>query len=321
VVVPPARATPELAGALAAGGLRAAVSAPLGARGEAMGAITFLATPQRPLARTDAALVEDLARLASAAVDTARLYRQARDAVHARDEFLSIASHELKTPLTSLALQSESLLATANRFGAEALVRKAEVVGRNVDRLTRLVASLLDITRITAGRLELDLEDVDLAALAGEVVDRFQDEAARAGCAIALDAPGPVVGRWDRLRLDQVLTNLLSNAVKYAPGQPVSVRVSGDGARAELTVRDRGIGVSEADQRRIFDRFERAVSRRNYGGFGLGLWIVRQIAEALGGSVRIESAPGEGSMFTVELPRAAVAVAPRPEERPGAPAP
>ncbi len=295
--------SPRLVAVLRGTGLRSALSVPLLSRDQPLGAITFLSTAPR-FAPEDLALAEDLARLAAAAIDTARLTWRAQEAVRARDEFLSIASHELKTPLTSLALQSDSLRLSARRGDAEALLRKVEVIRRSVDRLARLVGSLLDLSRITAGHLELDVEEVDLTDVAREVVGRFEEEALRAGCALRLDAPAAVTGVWDRMRLDQVLTNLLANAVKYGPGKPVDVRVRGEPGRALVSVRDHGIGISAADQQRIFERFERAVSRRNYGGFGLGLWIVREIVEALGGTVRVESAPGAGSNFTVELSRA-----------------
>ncbi|MGC3999244.1 MAG: CHASE domain-containing protein [Anaeromyxobacter sp.] len=296
--------TPGLAAALRELEVHAALHVPLLARGERLGGISLLACRGRAAFDChDVTLAEDLGRLAAAAVDTARLYRDAQDAIRARDEFLSIASHELKTPLTSLALQSDSLRAVARRSKDQGLAGKAEVVRRNVERLVRLVASLLDISRITAGRLELELEDVDLAAVAREVAHRFEEEAQRAGCALGLELDGHVVGRWDRLRVDQVVTNLLSNAIKYGQGQPIDVRVSAQADRAVLAVRDHGIGIAPADQPRIFERFERAVSKRNYGGFGLGLWIVRQLVEAMGGTVRVESAPGQGALFTVELVR------------------
>ena len=111
-------------------------------------------------------------------------------------------------------------------------------------------------------------------------------------------------GKWDRLRLDQIVTNLLSNAMKYGSGEPIEVAMTGTPEAVRLEVRDHGIGIAPEHQSRIFDRFERAVSGRHYGGLGLGLWIVRQILDALGGSIRVRSAPGEGSTFTVELPRA-----------------
>ncbi|WP_242340633.1 CHASE domain-containing protein [Anaeromyxobacter sp. SG66] len=296
---------PALAGALREAGVGSSLTVALASRGERLGTLTLLAGARRRFTRGDVRLATDLARLVAAAVDTSRLYAAARAAVRERDEFLSIASHELRTPLTSLALQSESLRAKANRLQLDDVARKAEVIRRNVDRLARLVASLLDLSRITAGRLELELEPFDLAELAREVVARFEDEARRAGCTLELVAPEPVPGSWDRLRLDQVLTNLVSNAIKYGPNQPVEVRVEGVGERAVLTVRDRGIGIPPEDQARIFERFERAVSKRSYGGFGLGLWIVREIVESLGGTVRVESAPGSGATFTVELSRRA----------------
>jgi signal transduction histidine kinase len=295
---------PAVAAVLREAGLRKLLSVPLVARGDALGAITFLSTRRR-LEDEDVALGEDLARLVVAAIDTSRLYARAQEALQERDDFLSIASHELKTPLTSLLLQSEALRNSARRTDADAVVHKAEVIRRNVDRLSRLVSSLLDLSRIAAGRLEIELEDVELGALVREVATRFEEQAERAGCALVVDTPSePVVGRWDGLRLDEVLTNLLSNAIKYGTGRPVELRVRRDGDLARVAVRDHGIGISEADQRRIFERFERAVSKRHYGGFGLGLWISRQIVQSLGGDVHVESALGKGSTFTVELPGA-----------------
>ncbi len=289
--------------------VRAVLTVPLLSRDQALGAVSLL-TARRRFDPEDMTLAQDLARLAAAAIDTARLTWRAQDAVRARDEFLSIASHELKTPLTSLSLQSDSLRLSARRSDTAAILRKVEVIRRSVDRLGRLVGSLLDLSRITAGRLEFEVEEMDLAEVARDVVSRFEEEASRAGCALRLDAPEPVTGTWDRLRLDQVVTNLLANAVKYGPGKPVDIQVRGEPGRALLLVRDRGIGISVEDQQRIFERFERAVSKRHYGGFGLGLWMVREIVEALGGAVRVESAPGLGSTFTVELVRAVTAPAP-----------
>jgi signal transduction histidine kinase/CHASE1-domain containing sensor protein len=310
--------SPALLAAIRESGLHEALLVPLHARGEALGAFVLLAGSRRRFRSDDLGLAEDLGRLAAAAIDTSRLFQRAKAAVDARDEFLSIASHELKTPLTSLALQADSLRTAARRADTEGITRKAEVVRRNVERLARLVASLLDLTKITAGRLELELESVDLAEVTREVATRFEEEAARARCPLTVDAPAPVPGRWDRLRVDQVVTNLLSNAVKYGPGRPIELRVRSEGDRGTLAVQDHGIGIPEADQPRIFGRFERAVSKRHYGGFGLGLWIVREIVDALGGEVRVESAPGLGSTFTVSLPREP-ALGAAEEDQPAAP--
>ena len=131
---------------------------------------------------------------------------------------------------------------------------------------------------------------------------RFRDDFDRSGCDAAICADGNVIGNWDRLRVEQIVTNLVSNAVKYGRGRPVEITVSRAGERARLTVRDHGIGIAPEHQARIFGRFERAVSERHYGGLGLGLWLVRRIVDALGGTIALESELDAGSTFTVELP-------------------
>jgi len=245
-----------------------------------------------------------------AAEERERMLARAEDAVRARDVFLAIAAHELKTPLTPLRLETERLLSAAqaarvDRLTPQRLTERFSILQRQVGRLVELVAVLLDVTRIAGGKLELSLEEVDLGELVREVVERHRNDLERAGCEIALRVAPGAVGRWDRLRLDQVVTNLLTNAMKYGPGKPITVAVEvvdvGE-ARARLTVSDAGIGVAPEDHARIFERFERAASARHYGGMGLGLWIVRQVAEALGGSAGVASAKGEGAAFTVELP-------------------
>lgn len=179
---------------------------------------------------------------------------------------------------------------------------RVESARRQVRRLAHLVNDLLDVSRLSAGRLDLDLEEVDLAAVAREVVERHRREALAAGCAVEVLAPAPVPGRWDRTRLEQVTTNLLSNAIKYGKGRPIRVEVRAVDGRARLEVVDHGIGVDPADHERIFQRFERAASPHEFGGLGLGLWIVREILVRLGGSVRVESRLGTGACFVVELP-------------------
>jgi signal transduction histidine kinase len=222
---------------------------------------------------------------------------EAEAGVKARDRFLSIASHELRTPLNPLHINVQLLLRAA-RTGAlrEGLSGKllgvVESCDRQLKQFGQLIDNLLDISRIAAGRLDLRIEEVDLAAVTREVVGRFGPELAQAGCPLALRADAQVVGRWDRLRLEQVVTNLLANAVKYGKGKPIEVEVRAGAEAAHLIVRDQGIGIAPEDQGRIFERFERAVSGYEYGGLGMGLYIVRQILDALGGSVRVASAPG-----------------------------
>ncbi|WP_242346808.1 sensor histidine kinase [Anaeromyxobacter terrae] len=233
----------------------------------------------------------------SAFIDVTKLV----EAVRTRDAFLSMASHELKTPITSLQLQVGSLLRARGAVPAP-VAKAADATRRQVVRLTALVNTLLDVSRLNEGRLQLELEPVDLSALAHEVVSRFVAETERAESRIRVDVAEGVRGNWDRLRLEQVLTNLLSNALKYGEGKPVSLRVESGGATARLLVADEGIGIAPVEQQRIFERYERGRATRGYGGFGLGLWITREIVTALGGRIEVESAPGAGSTFRVELP-------------------
>jgi len=234
------------------------------------------------------------------------LAQDLQKALQIRDDFLSVASHELKTPLTSLQLQLQLLwrsLPETDAHGQPHPARKRiEATRRPAERLHQLVNNLLDVSRIRAGRLALEHETVDFAALLQDVVARAEADAAGAGCQLVLCAESPVIGRWDRLRLEQVVTNLLSNALKYGASHPVELSVLQDGSTARLIVKDHGIGIAPESQARIFQRFERAVSERHYGGFGLGLWIVRQIVESLGGEIGVESFPGQGATFTVSLP-------------------
>jgi PAS domain S-box-containing protein len=234
-----------------------------------------------------------------------RLLAELKEAVRARDEFLQIASHELKTPLTPLQMQLGSVIRSLRSMAVQdqRLIKKIEVATRQTERISSLVENLLDVSRITGGRLALQLEEFDLTEIVGDVAERFQVEAQKAGCALTVVALSPLVGRWDRLRLEQVISNLLSNAIKYGPKRPVEVDLGERGGMIRIAVTDHGIGIDEAARERIFERFERAVSTRHYGGLGLGLFITRQICEAHGGSIAVESRPGNGSTFTVLLPR------------------
>jgi len=275
---------------------------PLRARERVLGHVTLTRdAPGPPYAEEDRAFLEDLAVRASQAVENARLYGVAREAVAARDEFLSVASHELRTPLTALKLALQALRRTGGR-DPEAVRRAAEMAERQSTRLEKLVAALLDVSRIQSGRLELALEDLDLASVVSEVATQFEGQLAEAGCSLLTHFDGPGRGRWDRLRIGQVLTNLLSNAVKYGAGKPVAISVSGDGESVRVAVRDHGIGLPPDDPDRIFQRFVRAVSSRHYGGLGLGLYIARRLAEAHGGTLRAEPAEGGGACFVLELP-------------------
>jgi PAS domain S-box-containing protein len=241
-----------------------------------------------------------------------------RRAVQVRDEFLSIASHELKTPLTALQLQIDNMHRYLQRSAGPALrsgrlTSSAEAVAEQSQRLSQLVELLLDVSRLNSGRLRFDCSEFDLVDLVRAAVDRWRQVANRRQtetgdhelpeATFTTDLPQRLSGVWDRLRLEQVLNNLLSNAVKYGRNRPIHVEVSDSGGRARLRIIDHGIGIAAVDQPRIFGRFERAVSSRHYGGLGLGLWITRQIVEGMGGSIGVESEVGKGATFTVELPR------------------
>jgi signal transduction histidine kinase len=240
-------------------------------------------------------------------VDSARLRQSlevAQKAVALRDDFLQVASHELRTPLTPLQLKLQTLQRELQQpnISYSRTLGHIEVAQRQVRKLVELVDDLLDVSRISSGRMALNPQPVDLTGLAREALGRFEPEAARVGCVLTLSAPGPLPCRVDPLRFEQVLDNLLSNALKYGPGKPVRVRLEREAARLRLTVRDEGIGVPPEALERIFHRFERAVSERHYGGLGLGLYIVRQIVEASGGTIAAASVSGQGATFTVELP-------------------
>jgi PAS domain S-box-containing protein len=300
-------------------GVTSLLIAPLKQRRQVFGHITLMRDAGgAPYTVEDEALLDDLAHRAAQAIENARLYGDAQAAVAARDEFLSIASHELRTPLTALRLALANMRRVSTREALERLPpahveRVLAAAERQGQRLEKLVAALLDVSRIHMGRLELDLEEVDLAQAVQEAIAQVEDEAAQAGSPVVVHGEGGR-GEWDRLRISQVATNLLSNAVKYGAGKPVEVTFGEREGTAWLLVRDHGIGIDPADQRQIFERFERAVSSRNYGGLGLGLFIVKRIVEAHGGSIHVESTPGEGAAFLVELP---VRPAPRPQREEG----
>jgi PAS domain S-box-containing protein len=228
-------------------GLKSALVVPLLARGRALGALTLVtAESGRHYDSADLALGWELGRRAGMAVDNARLYREATEAVRLRDEFLSIAGHELRTPLAAMMLQVSGILRLMQKgttLDTERLLERLDKAAASGGRLERLIDELLDVSRITSHRLQLEKDPLDLRALAEEVAARLADTALRASAPIELAVGAPVRGSWDRLRLDQVLTNLLSNAIKYGAGHPVQVKVEGGGEQAVLTVKDGGIGI------------------------------------------------------------------------------
>jgi len=246
----------------------------------------------------------DITEQVCARESLAALAARLEAAVELRDDFLSIAGHELKTPLAALLMHIQSIQRARKTEGTppkldERLAKAANAAGR----LDKLINQMLDVSRISAGRLELDREMFCLGDVLRDVVDRFAEQAERAGSTIVLHAGTDVRGSWDRFRTDQVFTNLIANALKYGNGQPIDVELVAHDDGAEVRVIDRGIGIDPSQQHKIFERFERAVGTREFGGFGLGLWICRQIVDASGGRISVVSAPGKGSTFEVWLPR------------------
>jgi predicted ATPase/signal transduction histidine kinase len=266
------------------------------------------------------ALLDFLSRQVAISLENALLYqarqqaeateRRAREAaeeaVRLRDEFLSVASHELRTPLTSLQFAVQRLRRLLPSLAAEgqpAVPEKAiSLAERQIQRMTHLIGMLLDVSRIQAGSLEFEFQPVDLAALVRQVAEDFEGELARAHSDLRLTLPDSAVGCWDRSRLEQVVINLLANAVKFGAGKPIGVTVETDGTIARLIVADQGIGIAPAEQERVFERFRRAVSSRNYGGLGLGLYITRRNVAGHGGTIAVSSSLGAGARFVVELP-------------------
>lgn len=233
--------------------------------------------------------------------------KEAQTALKLRDEFLAIASHELKTPLTTLVLQigmlSQMVLrGTIASTSPESLKKLITPAENQLKRMVDLVNELLDISRISAGKFNLNLEKGDLAEILEAVCLRFRPEADRVGCDMRVEVKGAVVGMWDRSRIDEVIANLISNALKYGAKKPVEVTLEKKGNCALVSVRDYGMGIAKVDQLRIMEKYERAVGTQHFGGLGLGLYISNQIVIAHGGTISILSEPGMGSTFFVSFP-------------------
>jgi signal transduction histidine kinase len=236
-----------------------------------------------------------------------RDYLQAQDEIRARDEFLSIASHELKTPLTAMLLQLQTVLhnirnVSLANFSVENLLRMLDSAEQQSRRLSKMINDLLNVSLITTGRMDLEKESMDLSQTVHDCVERITEKAKRDGVTLTLHAEKELQGRWDKLRIEQAVTNLLTNALKYGNGRPVDVAVTHHGSRAVVTVRDHGIGIPAREQEKIFARFERAMTKHSIEGLGVGLYITKQIVEAHGGKISVESREHHGSTFTLSLP-------------------
>ena len=234
---------------------------------------------------------------------------QLREAVQARNEFISIAAHELRNPLTPLLMTVQSMRRMIERQAGERQAGTPDPIAAGLARLDRVVQhyvkrcdSMLDISRLSSGTFRVEWAEVDIAALLRGMVEDLAPYAERAGSRIDLLAPDALEGMWDELAVQQIVENLVSNAVKYGGKKPISVSLREEQGWVALDVRDQGIGISVTDQARIFSRLERAVSRQQQPGYGLGLWVAGRLAAAMGGAVQVSSDLGQGSTFSVRLP-------------------
>jgi signal transduction histidine kinase len=228
--------------------------------------------------------------------------------IRARDEFLAVVGHELRNPVAPVLLDIHRLLALvrtadAGIVAADAMLPRLMKFEQRLRRFVVTLNRILDVSRISAGKIDLVLEPVDFSEVVREVSASFQREIAAGRSELAVRAEGPLVGRWDRLRLEQICSNLLSNAIRYGAGEPIVITLRAAPGGAVLQVRDHGPGIALEDQQRIFERFERAGQPSTVGGFGVGLWVVSKLCAAFGGDVNVQSELGQGATFTVTLPR------------------
>jgi len=258
----------------------------------------------KPVAAEPESVAASAASTDREAALTARI-AELEDELRARDDFLAIAAHELRNPMTPIGAQIELLLAAARRMPEavpKKIVRGLERLERSVDAYLRRATILLEVSRVNSGNLALEAAETDLSALVRRVAIGAIPAAERAGCRVRLTVQEGVTGKCDATAMEQILENLLSNAIRYGAGNPVEVAFASDGATARLAVRDEGIGIAESDQARIFERFRRLGRDGASGGFGIGLWITRRLVHAMRGEITVASAPGAGSTFTVTFP-------------------
>lgn len=282
---------------------------PLKAANKTFGTLSIARShPHNPFTQHDFAKLQEFANRASLAIENARLYQESQQLLRSRDEFLSIASHELKTPLTSLRMQIDLIqqfLVKEEKSEKETqrLRKMTQITAQEMDRMSKLISNLLDVSKIGAGKLVFERKEVDLGALARTVLTLFSEELEAAKCPIEIRVEGPIIGKWDPFRIEQIIINLLSNAMKFGAGKTIRIDIHKSNSWAHLSITDHGIGIAAADHARIFQRFEKALySKRELGGLGLGLYISLQIARGHGGNIRVESERGKGAKFTLDLP-------------------
>ena len=225
--------------------------------------------------------------------------------LRARDDFLAIAAHELRNPMTPISARLELLLARARHMSGTVtagLVHGLELLEELVNAYLRRATTLLEVARASSGKLNLQTAEVDLSALIRQVAANLLPMAESAGCQLRITVENGVNALCDPMGVEQILENLLSNAIRFGPGRPVEVSFARDGELARLSVLDEGVGISDCDKGLIFERFHRSRRAKPNGGFGVGLWVTRQLVRAMRGEISVSSRRGAGSAFTVRLP-------------------
>jgi signal transduction histidine kinase len=282
-------------------GVRTVMAVPLSARGTLSGGMMF-ARSTGSYGPEDLQLAERYTQRIAVLLENARLYQEAREAIAARDDFLALASHELRTPITSLRLFAQQLAHKAPQMSPVTVAGMCERILRQAARLDRMANRLVGACGTGAGSPLLERVETDLNQVVSDVAQMFAATAVQAGSDILVTTHGQVVGLWDPIRLEQVVGNLVDNAIKFGAGKPIQIDVGAVDGWATLSVRDQGVGLGEEDQKSVFDRYWRGCSAKGFGGLGLGLHVAREIARALGGTVDVESHVGQGSTFTLKLP-------------------
>lgn len=250
----------------------------------------------------------EVRRLTSQNAELQNSLEAARKEIKSRDEFLSIASHELRTPLTSMLLQLQTILhnirnVSLANFSVSSLLTMLESAEQQTNRLSRLINDLLNVSLITTGKLELEKENIDLTKVTSDVLERFSTKLKADNIPLTFESEKSVMGNWDKLRLEQAISNLITNAIKYGSKKPLLVRVYNSHGTGKVAITDQGIGIPKSEQQKIFSLFKRAANSQDYQGLGVGLYITQQIVTAHGGKINLDSKPGSGSTFTIELPQ------------------
>jgi PAS domain S-box-containing protein len=286
-------------------GAASAITVPLTTPAGVVGAMAFVWAHPRSSRPAHAGFAEELARRVALSLENARLFDDAQRAVRHREEFLSIAAHELKTPLASLHVTIQDLKERLAEPDPDLPYLRERVAAgeRSTSRLDRLMKELLDVAVIQLGRLRLVREEVDLLVVVRSALSYLSSELRSKGIDVAVHALAPVLGCWDAARLEQVVANLISNAIKYGKGGPIAVLIEATEDVATLQVEDRGMGIAPEIIPRLFKPFERGVAAGHFGGLGLGLHISQQIIRAHGGEIHVRSRVSKGSTFTIDLPR------------------